>query len=101
MILDTKIKEPADYKDYPIDYSAWLAENSPGDTLVGATKSVNCLSNPTDTAMTVPNLVVSATAVAPWVAGGTVGYTYLVTLIVTTAAGRVDTCEIKFKVKGT
>ena len=99
MILDTKEKQPAEYKDYPIDYTAWLAENAAGDTLASAVKTVTCLTDATDTAMTVPNLVVSPTAVAPWVAGGTDGKKYKITVTVTTAAGRIDQSELIIKVK--
>lgn len=101
MILDKKYKQPADVKDYPIDYTDWLAENSPADTLASATSSVVCETDATDTALTVSNLVVSPQKVSPWLSGGTNGQRYKVTITVTTAAARIDQAEFKVIVKDT
>jgi hypothetical protein len=97
MILDKKEKQPVEVKDYPIDYSDWLAEVA--DTISDVAASVVCLTNAQDTDLIISNLVMTPTAVSVWLSGGTSGERYKVSVDVTTAAGRVDQSEFIVKVK--
>lgn len=99
MILDRKEKQPAEVKDYPIDYSQWLAEISGGDTLASAIATAVCTTDATNTALVVNQVVVSNTALSVWLSSGTDGQTYKVTVTATTAGGRVDQSEFIVKVR--
>ena len=82
-------KSPDENLDYTEDWSAWLAS---GETInAGPTVTV-------DTGLTkgAVALVNSATGVTVWLSGGTVGTTYMVTIAITTTAGR--TGERSFQV---
>lgn len=96
MILDRKEKQPVEVKDYPIDYSEWLA---PGDTLINAQATVECLTNALDTALVVSSMSVSPTSAAPWLSGGTNGERYKVSVTVTTQQGRIDQSEFIVKIR--
>lgn len=97
MILATYEKQPAEVKDYDIDYSAWL--NAANDTLQSATASVICTNNATDTALIITSVVTQTPLVKLWMSGGTTGCKYKVTVLATTVGGRVDESELVFKVK--
>ncbi len=99
MILDRKEKQPAEIKDYPIDYSAWLAEISGGDTLISAIATAICLDDATDTALVVDRTVVSSTGLSVWLSAGTVNRKYKVTVKATTVGGRLDESEFIVKLK--
>lgn len=101
MILGKRDKQPAERKDYPIDFSDWLAEISGGDTISIATAVVACTSTPANTAMTIYQVVVSPSGVSVWLEGGTDGETYKVTVTATTAGARIDESEITVRVKDT
>lgn len=97
MILSTFLKQPAEVKDYDIDYSQWLTPM--GDTLSNVEAGIVCLTDPADTSL-VCNAVFTATTTAKfWVAGGTAGNKYKLTATATTNGGRVDQSELIFKVK--
>ena len=97
MILDRKEKQPVDIKDYPISYVEWLADTN--DTIVNATANIACLTDPADTALILQQLVVAPTAVSVWLAGGTDGQRYKISVTVTTAGGRRDQSEFIMRVK--
>lgn len=99
MILDRKEKQPAEVKDYPIDYSEWLAEIAAGDTIASAVAAAVCTSTPADTALVVNQVVLSNTAVTVWLSAGTANEKYKVTVTVTTTGGRIDQSEFIVKVK--
>ena len=99
MILDRKEKQPAEVKDYPIDYSDWLAEISGGDTIVSANAVAVCTSDSTDTALVVDSVSTAATGLAVWLSAGTDGQAYKVTVTVHTVGGRIDQSEFIVKVK--
>lgn len=83
-------KQPADQQDYDIDFTDYLAaladEGESVFTTVepGITLLANSLNNG---------------VVKVWLAGGTDGQTYKVTVTLTTKGGRVKQAEIKIKVK--
>lgn len=97
MILDRKEKQPVDIKDYPISYVEWLADTN--DTIVNATANITCLTDPADTALILQQLVMAPTAVSVWLAGGTDGQRYKISVTVTTAGGRRDQSEFIMRVK--
>lgn len=99
MILDRKEKQPAEVKDYPIDYSEWLGEISGGDTLASAVAVAVCTTDAADTALVVDQVVLSNTALAVWLSAGTANQNYKVTVTVTTTGGRVDESEFIVKLK--
>lgn len=98
MILDKYIKQPAEVKDYDIDFSEWLPT---GDTISTYEADVVCIVGTDDDTLTVDSQSASSTTVKTWLSGGTDGCTYKVTVTVTTVGGRVDQSEFKVKVKDT
>ena len=99
MILDTKEKQPVEVKDYPIDYTDWLAEISGGDALSFVSAAVVCVSDATNTALIVDKTVLSSNKTSVWLSAGTNGQKYKVTVTVQTVGGRTDQSEFYVKVK--
>lgn len=97
MILETYIKQPAEYKDYDVNYADWLAD--PIDTLFDVVTTVECLSTPGNTSLSVDHVDMTTTTCKLWVAGGIAGEKYKITLNATTVGGRIDQSELVFKVK--
>lgn len=95
MILDRKEKQPVDIKDYPITYAEWLQ----GDTIASVSASVECLTDPSNSSLTVYNLTQAPTAVSVWLSGGTDGQRYKVSVTIDTVGGRRDQSEFILKVK--
>ena len=96
MILAKYEKQPAEVKDYDIDYAEWLGPV--GDTVATATTTVTCDTEPVPT-LEIDSIMKSTTAVKLWVSGGTAGVRYKVTVKMTTAGGRLDESELVFTVK--
>ena len=100
MILAKYEKQPAEVKDYDIDYAEWLGPV--GDTVATATTTVACDTEPAPTLL-VDSVETSDTLVKLWVSGGTAGARYKVTVLMTTTgfAGktRTDESELVFTVK--
>lgn len=82
-------KDPSAVLDYEINWSKWLAS---GDTLSSHTVTP-------DAGITVDSSVLAPDKVTIWVSGGTVGKTYKVACLVTTANGRTDERTITISVK--
>lgn len=97
MILETYTKQPAEYKDYDVDYSAWLS--NPADTLFDIEVTVECVSTPGDTELTINHVDMTQQVAKLWVRGGTGGEKYKVTINATTTGGRIDQSELTFKIK--
>ena len=96
MILERYEKQPAELKDYDIDYAEWLAPVS--DTLNTVIATVTSADEDTPT-LTCNTVFVSPTSAKFWVAGGTDGVKYKLTATATTVGGRVDQSELVFTVK--
>lgn len=96
MILKKFTKQPNEFKDYDVDFSPWLTPIN--DTLDDETHSVVCLDDPLDTALTVTSVQLTPTKAKVWVGGGTDGYVYKVTLLMTSVGGRTDESELIFAV---
>jgi hypothetical protein len=96
MILERYEKQPAELKDYDIDYAEWLAPVSDTLNTVGAAVTSDDEETP---ALTCNAVFVSPTSAKFWVAGGTAGVKYKLTATATTYGGRVDQSELVFTVK--
>ena len=83
-------KQPVEVKDFDIDYSEWLTT---GDNVESAPVVV------ATTGLTVNSVFVNNPRIKIWVAGGTDGTQYKLTVTMTTADGRVKQDEFKIKVK--
>lgn len=96
MILATYEKQPAEYKDYDIDYSQWL---TPADDVIDAVTAT--VTSETEASPTLEvNLIQNTVYVSKlWVAGGTVGVKYKITVLMTTDDGRIDESELIFNIK--
>lgn len=97
MILETYIKQPAEYKDYDVNYAEWLAD--PVDTLYDVTAAVECVSTPGNTELLVDRIDMTTTTCKLWIGGGTANEKYKITLNATTVGGRIDQSELVFKIK--
>lgn len=96
MILAKYEKQPAEVKDYDIDYGEWLGPAA--DELATAVAVVTSATEETPT-LQVDSIAKSTTAVKLWISGGTAGVTYKVTVQMSTRDGRLDESELVFKVK--
>lgn len=97
MRLSTYTKQPAEVKDYDVDYAPWL--NPVGDTLDGVTAVITCLTDSEDTSLVCNEVLHTTTYCKLWIAGGTAGNRYKVTLQASTVEGRIDESELIFVVK--
>lgn len=97
MILERFIKQPAEVKDYIVDYTPWLEPIS--DTISDVTTDIVCITNPTDTSLKCDPVFLSPMKVKCWISGGTTGQKYKMTITVTTHGGRVDQSELIFVIK--
>lgn len=96
MILATYEKQPAEYKDYDIDYSEFLTPSD--DTVSVVTTAVTSVTEAAPTLQV--NLVQTTVYVAKlWVLGGTVGVKYKITVRMTSLGGRIDESELIFNIK--
>lgn len=89
MILGTMTKQSADVLDYDIDYSQWLPS---GDHVQNALATA-------PTGITIDSTFVNDPFVKIWLAGGTSGTSYKITVTVTTQDGRVKQDEFNVRVK--
>lgn len=99
MIIGRKIKQPAEVKDFPIDYASWFAAKGDNDTIASVTHFVTGLGLSPDSALHIDKIVIAPTALVVWVSGGTDKKRYKVTINVITANGRVDQSEFIVKAK--
>lgn len=97
MILATYEKQPAEVKDYDVDYLPWLSPM--GDTIDNITATVACITDPTDTSLVIDSVANTVSLAKLWISGGTDKRKYKVTITVTTVGGRTDQSELIFKVK--
>lgn len=98
MRLANIIKQPGEYKDYTVDYSPWLIPME--DTIDEVICRVECLTDPEDTSLEIPeHPEYTEREIKLWAKGGTAGYRYKATITVHTVVGRVDESELIFKIK--
>lgn len=98
MRLATYTKQPAERKDYDVDYAPWL-EHDALDSLNDVQAEVVITSGPTDTPLVVESIEITTSTIKLWVSGGASGATYKVDLTVKTQYARIDQSELVFKVK--
>lgn len=81
---------PMDSDPYTFDCTAWLSTVT-GDTILPTTTmSVTNLDGSSQSSVTVSSFQVQSPLATVWLSGGVPGTTYLVTLGIHTAAGRID-----------
>lgn len=97
MILEKFKKQPAELKDYDVDYEPWLTPIA--DTLDDVAGSVTCLSDPDDTSLVLVDTVFTDNRAKFWLSGGTDGARYKLTILASTMGGRIDESELIFSVK--
>lgn len=90
MILKKFEKQPADVKDYDIDYTPWLVETDTIQSVV-VTTDINTLN--IDSVFNTPKRV------KVWLSGGLADTVYKVTVTITTEDGRVLQHEFVIKVR--
>ncbi|HJV52790.1 MAG TPA: hypothetical protein VJ652_15085 [Noviherbaspirillum sp.] len=91
-MLGTVQKQPADQLDYDIDFERWLTDS---DTITTATAAVSGA----DDFLTLQSVQVASPKVKVWLAGGSDGVTYTITVTTSTAGGRIKEEEFKLRVK--
>jgi hypothetical protein len=96
-ILERFTKQPAEVKDYDVDYAPWLDPMT--DTLTAVSTAVICTTNAEDTALEIDSVERTDKQVKLWISGGTDGQKYKITIQATTAGGRLDESELVFTVK--
>lgn len=94
MILKAFMKQPNETKDYDIEYSPWLLPMD--DSLNEVDVFVTCLDDPDDVSLVASDTAITTTRLKVWLSGGTDGYKYKVTFIVSTVGGRIDESELIF-----
>lgn len=90
MNLGNFSKQPAEVVDYDIDYSEWLTA---GDNVQSAVVDVS------PSGLTVDSVFVNDPRVKIWLAGGTHGTQYKLSVTTTTADGRIKQDEFRVRVK--
>ncbi|WP_213956348.1 hypothetical protein [Variovorax sp. dw_954] len=96
-ILAKQRKQPGETLDYDIAYSG--SDLPSGDTIVSASATRVCLTDPTDTALDIMSVTFTAKRSKVWLADGTSGKRYKVTVVATSAAGRVFEDEFTIDVR--
>ena len=96
MILATYEKQPAEYKDYDIDYSQWLTPADDVIHLITTAVTSETEAVPTLEVDQIQNTVYVAKL---WVSGGTANVKYKITVLMTTDDGRIDESELIFNIK--
>lgn len=105
MILEKFDKQPWEEKDYDVNFLPWLKtmttvdDRREQDILSDVDGTVVCTSDPSDTSMTLTKIEFTASRAKFWIAGGTSGNKYKLTIRVTTVGGRKDESELVFKLK--
>jgi len=89
--MKTFYKDPDAVLDYKFDWSAWLADASPDDTISTSAITV-------DSGITLDSQPNDTTSAIAWLSGGTPGETYLVTHEIASAGGRTANRSILIKV---
>jgi hypothetical protein len=92
MIKQTYTKDPDATLDYPVDWESWL-----DDDTISASEWVLEDGLTIGTGDIAPSF--TGTVATAFIAGGTVGTTYLVTNRITTAGGRIDDRSFRLKIK--
>lgn len=90
-MLGTVLKQPADQRDYDIDFSRWIPD---GDTITNA----QAVASPAGE-LVVESIQITDQVVKVWLSAGENGSTYTVTVTASTAGGRIKETEFKIRVR--
>lgn len=90
----TLIKQPADQRDYDIDFARWIPD---GDTITTATAIVTPIVPATD--IVIESVAITSPVVKVWISGGLDGSTYKITVTASTTGGRIKETEFKLRVR--
>lgn len=92
MAITFPFKDPDEYLDYVLDWSARLGE----DTIISS-----IWTTPTPASITMATFDKTNTTTTVWLSGGSINLSYQFTNRIETAAGRImdQTCRIKVKAK--
>lgn len=99
-MLGTVQKQPADQRDWDVEFDRWIPD---GDTITTAVATVD---PPFDAeldpaGLEIVSVQVSGLIVKVWVKGGVDGKTYTVTVTASTQGGRIKETEFKIRVRNT
>ncbi|CAN7468276.1 hypothetical protein LJR175_003129 [Variovorax sp. LjRoot175] len=95
-ILGKQRKQPGETWDYDVDYS----DDMPvGDRIVAASAAVQCITDPTNTALIRGAVTFTDLRAKVWLAGGTNGHDYKVTIHASTEGERQLEDEFILKIK--
>ena len=90
-MLGILLKQPADQRDYDIDFSRWLPD---GDTITNAQATAA-----PEGELTVESVQITDQIVKVWASGGNDGDTYTVTVTASTSGGRIKETDFKIRVR--
>jgi len=97
-MLGIMVKEPADQRDYDIDYSRWLPDDDMVTTAVAAVDPpYDATENPDG--VQIMSVVVANPVVKVWAKGGVDGHSYKVSVTASTSGGRIKEVDFKIRVK--
>jgi hypothetical protein len=95
-MLGTVLKQPADQRDYDVEFDKWLPED---DTITTAVAGEIEADADDESPVVVESVQIDGTTVKVWASGGTTGKTYKVTLTVSTSGGRIKETEFNIRVR--
>lgn len=98
-ILARFTKDPGEVFDYDIAYPT--TELPASDSIADAQATAQCIGDLTNTAMTVGVVTFSNRRSKVWLADGTDKKDYLITVVATSAGGRILVDHFVLKVRGT
>jgi hypothetical protein len=97
-MLGVQMKQPADQRDYGLDFSPWLPD---GDLVTTAEATVSPAYDPVDNpdGVQIESTQLNGLEVKVWLSGGVSGKTYKITVVAATAGGRVKEVDFQLRVK--
>lgn len=97
-MLGTVQKQPADQRDYDVDFSRWIPD---GDEITTAVTTVDPAFDAAlePAGLSVESVHVATPIVKVWVKGGISGKTYKITVTASTSGGRVKETEFNIRVR--
>lgn len=94
MIIGVLLQQPADYLDYDIDCTTLFNEESDAIAVSGGV-----VASVSPVGLTVLGVKEDDTTAKVWIGNGVNGVTYIVTVVVTTTAGRIKEDEFEVVVE--
>ena len=97
-MLGTVTKQPADVRDWDIEFDRWIPDD---DTITTAEAIVTEIDADTDLVVDSVQIDVANHIVKVWTSGGVTGTTYKITVTAATAGGRIKETEFNIRVRDT